>query len=116
MFFGLADRPEARAAFVAKRRRNLPSELARSLRGSGTGTQPSFWADLERLAVPTLAVAGGRDPKYADLAFAMAVAGPTVMPLVVPAGHAVHAEQPDLFASLVRSFFSDPVILPQLTA
>ena len=109
LFTSLKHHPALRAALVAKRRRNLPAEVARSLRGAGTGRQPSLWADIERLAVPTLAVAGGRDRKYADLAFAMAVAGPPVMPVVVPAGHIVHAERPDLFTALVRDFFREPV-------
>ncbi len=117
LFASLKHHPELRADLVAKRRRNIPSEVARSLRGAGTGRQPSFWADLDRLAVPTLAVAGGRDRKYADLAFAMAVAGPPVLPAVVPAGHIVHAERPDLFQALVRDFLRDPVpyVQPALT-
>lgn len=117
LFASLKYHPEVRAALVAKRRRNIPAEVARSLRGAGTGQQPSLWTDLERLAVPTLALAGGRDRKYADLAFAMAVAGPPVMPAVVPAGHIVHAERPDLFIALVRDFLRDPVsdVQPALT-
>ncbi len=109
LFASLKRHPDLRDALVAKRRRNLSDEVARSLRGSGTGQQPSFWPDLEGLAVPTLAVAGGRDRKYADLAFAMSVAGPPVMPLVVPAGHLVHAEQPDLFVALIRSFLAESI-------
>lgn len=109
LFASLKHHPELRAALVAKRQRNLPAEVARSLRGAGTGQQPSLWAELDRLAVPTLALAGGRDRKYADLAFAMAVAGPPAMPVVVPAGHMVHAERPDLFSALVRDFLRDPV-------
>jgi 2-succinyl-6-hydroxy-2,4-cyclohexadiene-1-carboxylate synthase len=113
LFASLKERPELRATMIAKRRRNRPEELARSLRGLGTGEQPSLWGDLAGLAVPTLAVAGGRDRKFVDLAFEMAVIGPPLMPLVVPAGHTVHAEQPDLFATLARDFFRDPVAAPQ---
>lgn len=109
LFASLKYHPEVRADLVAKRRRNIPAEVARSLRGAGTGQQPSLWNDLERLAVPALALAGGRDRKYADLAFAMAVAGPPVMPAIVPAGHIVHAEQPDLFVALVRDFLRETV-------
>lgn len=109
LFASLKHHSDLRAALVAKRRRNIPAEAARSLRGAGTGRQPSLWADLERLAAPTLAVAGGRDRKYTDLAFEMAVAGPPVMPVVVPAGHIVHAERPDLFTALIRDFLRDPV-------
>jgi 2-succinyl-6-hydroxy-2,4-cyclohexadiene-1-carboxylate synthase len=113
LFASLKHHPALRAELVAKRRRNIPAEVARSLRGAGTGQQPSLWADLGHLAVPTLALAGGRDRKYADLAFAMAVAGPPVMPAVVPAGHIVHAEQPDLFQALVRDFLRDATPEPQ---
>ncbi|MEM1044194.1 MAG: 2-succinyl-6-hydroxy-2,4-cyclohexadiene-1-carboxylate synthase [Bacteroidota bacterium] len=107
IFRSLGD--DARAAFVAARLGNDPAELARSLRGSGTGQQPSLWEALGDLTVPTLAVAGAADPKFADLAFAMSVAGPTVIPMLVSAGHTVHAEQPRLFAALVRDFLRDPV-------
>ena len=67
------------------------------------------WEALGDLTVTTLAVAGAAAPKFADLAFAMSVAGPTVIPMLVSAGHTVHAEQPRLFAALVRDFLRDPV-------
>ncbi len=107
IFASLGD--DERAAFIEQRRRNDPTELAQSLRGSGTGQQPSLWSDLDHLTVPTLAVAGTADPKFADLAFAMSVAGPTIIPMLVSAGHTVHTEQPRLFAALVRDFLRDPV-------
>ena len=113
LFASLADHPDVRAAMMDRRRRNRPDEVARSLRGFGIGQQPSLWDDLAHLASPTLAVAGSRDRKFADLAFAMAVAGPPVMPLVVKTGHTIHAEQPALFAALVRDFFRSPVSHPQ---
>ncbi len=97
-----------RAAFIERRRGNDPAELARALRGLGTGQQPSLWAELGGLAVPALAVAGAADPKFADLAFAMSVAGPTVIPMVVSAGHTVHAERPRLFTALVEEFLRSP--------
>jgi 2-succinyl-6-hydroxy-2,4-cyclohexadiene-1-carboxylate synthase len=113
LFASLDGHPGLREAFVAKRLRNRPEGLVRSLRGLGTGAQSSLWDDLAELSVPTLAVAGGRDRKFVDLAFEMAAAAPPLVPLVVPAGHTVHAEQPDLFAALVRNFFRDPVAEPQ---
>ncbi len=117
LFASLKDHPELRAQMMTKRRRNRPDEIARSLRGFGTGRQPSLWDELAGLSVPTLAVAGGRDRKFTDLAFEMAVAGPPVMPLIVRTGHTVHAEQPALFADLVRDFFCNPIpiVQPALT-
>lgn len=103
---------EQRGAFVYRRLANDPAELARSLRGSGTGQQPSLWAEMERLTVPTLAIAGAADPKFSDLAFAMSAAGPTVVPMVVSAGHTIHAERPRLFAAVLRDFLRSPVRQP----
>jgi 2-succinyl-6-hydroxy-2,4-cyclohexadiene-1-carboxylate synthase len=57
---------------IDARRRNDPGELALSLRGMGTGGQPSLWGELEHLAIRTLAVAGGLDGKYAGILSRMA--------------------------------------------
>ncbi len=105
---------DGRAAFTERRRRGCPAELARSLRGSGTGRQPPLWAELSRLAVPTLAVAGAADAKFAELAFALSVAGPPVVPMVASGGHAVHAERPRLFAAILREFLHNPVSASQV--
>lgn len=114
VFASLAARPKLRGAMEAARRENRPDEIARALRGLGTGRQPALWDDLERLAMPTYALAGDLDPKYAQLADEMAAFGPPVMPLVIAgAGHTVHAEQPRLFARVLRAFFADALLMPQ---
>jgi 2-succinyl-6-hydroxy-2,4-cyclohexadiene-1-carboxylate synthase len=90
---------------VEARRRNDPGELARSLRGMGTGSQPSLWGELEGLAIPALAVAGGLDEKYARISSRMASINPSIESAVVPvAGHTVHAETPAEFTSLLGRF------------
>ena len=90
---------------IEARRRNDPAELARSLRRMGTGSQPSLWGELERLAVPALSVAGVLDLKYARLSSRMAVLSPWIESVVVPkAGHTVHAEAPALYISLLERF------------
>ena len=90
---------------IEARRRNDPVELARSLRGMGTGSQPSLWGELERLAVPVLAVAGSLDEKYATISFRMASISSRIEPLVIPgAGHNVRAEAPAEYAALLRRF------------
>jgi 2-succinyl-6-hydroxy-2,4-cyclohexadiene-1-carboxylate synthase len=86
-------------------RRNDPAELARSLRGMGTGSQPSLWGELEGLAVPALAVAGGLDEKYAGISSRMASINPRIESAIVPgAGHSVHAETPAGYTSLLGRF------------
>ena len=90
---------------IEARRRNDPSELARSLRGMGTGSQPSLWEELEGLAVPTLAVAGELDGKYAGISSRMASISPKVEPVVIPGvGHNAHDEAPAQYAALLGRF------------
>src|SRR5215211_9173304 len=93
---------------VEARRRNDPAELARSLRGMGTGRQPSLWGELEGLAVPALAVAGGLDEKYAGSSSRMASINPRIDSAIVPgAGHSVHDEAPAEYVALLASFWID---------
>jgi 2-succinyl-6-hydroxy-2,4-cyclohexadiene-1-carboxylate synthase len=90
---------------IGARRRNDPGELARSLRGMGTGSQPSLWEELESLAVPALAIAGELDEKYAALSSRMAGINPRIESVIVSgAGHTVHAETPARYASLLGRF------------
>ena len=96
---------EARAALRDQRLQNTTVGLANSLRGLGTGSQPPLWDRQPALACPTLLVAGGDDAKFRDLARRMAEAIPdNELLLVHGAGHAVHLEQPAVFARLVRDF------------
>jgi 2-succinyl-6-hydroxy-2,4-cyclohexadiene-1-carboxylate synthase len=90
---------------IEARGRNEPTELARSLRGMGTGSQPSLWEDLEGLAVPALAVAGELDGKYAGISSRMASISVKVEPVVVPVvGHNVHDEAPAQYVTLLGRF------------
>jgi 2-succinyl-6-hydroxy-2,4-cyclohexadiene-1-carboxylate synthase len=90
---------------IEARRRNDPSELARSLRGMGMGIQPSLWEELEGLAVPALAVAGELDGKYAGISSRMASINVKVEPAVIPGvGHNVHDEAPTQYAALLGRF------------
>jgi 2-succinyl-6-hydroxy-2,4-cyclohexadiene-1-carboxylate synthase len=90
---------------IEARRRNDPVELARSLRGMGTGSQPSLWRELRGLAVPARIVAGGLDEKYATISSRMASISPRIEPVVIPGvGHNVRAEAPTEYAALLRRF------------
>jgi 2-succinyl-6-hydroxy-2,4-cyclohexadiene-1-carboxylate synthase len=87
------------------RRSNDPGEMARSLRGMGTGSQPSLWGELEGLAVPALAVAGQLDEKYVRVSSRLSSIHPQIESVVVPeAGHTVHAETPASYISLLARF------------
>ena len=96
---------ERRDALRAQRLHNRAAGLANSLRGIGTGAQPSLWDDLPRLSIPTLLIAGALDTKYAAIARQMAERLPHAQLTVVPnAGHAPHVEQPTMFDELVTDF------------
>jgi 2-succinyl-6-hydroxy-2,4-cyclohexadiene-1-carboxylate synthase len=90
---------------IETRRWNGPDELARSLRGMGTGNQPSLWEDLVGLRVPTLAVAGELDEKYVGIAHRMAACNRRLRSAVVPgAGHNIRLEAPEAYLALLQDF------------
>ena len=90
---------------VQERRRNDPAELARSLRGMGTGNQPSLWGELAGLQVPTLSVAGELDEKFVGISRRMSALGTRVEAVVVPGvGHNVRAEGPETYAVLLKAW------------
>lgn len=92
---------------IAKRRDNDSGELVRSLRGMGTGSQPSLWKELENLSVPTLAVAGRFDGKFVHIAQEMAERNPRISVEVIPyAGHNVLLEAPEAYLLSVRRSIS----------
>lgn len=92
---------------IARRLRNDPHELARSLRGMGTGQQPSLWERLGDLRVSTLALTGALDPKYAGIVRRMGRLNPHVQAVVVSgAGHNVHAEAPALYLNHLNDFLN----------
>ena len=96
---------ECREALHRQRLQNNATGLAQSLRGVGTGVQPSLNTQLPTLHIPVLLIAGELDTKFTTIAKSMAQALPQSQLHIVPAaGHAVHLEQPQLFTSLVRDF------------
>jgi 2-succinyl-6-hydroxy-2,4-cyclohexadiene-1-carboxylate synthase len=101
----LAD--DVRARLRAQRLANRALGLANSLRGMGAGAQASLWPRLGALTMPTLLIAGADDPKYRDMAGAMAGRMPAAgVRIVRGAGHAVHLEQPAIFGDRVKEFLS----------
>ena len=80
--------------------------FARSLLHMGTGSQPSAWNSLG-LIPPSLLLVGEMDAKFKEIAARMAAKMRTAAVTVVPdAGHNVHFEQPEKYASLVRAFLT----------
>jgi 2-succinyl-6-hydroxy-2,4-cyclohexadiene-1-carboxylate synthase len=96
----------------ALRQRRLAGDaegLARCLRRLGLGAQPSYWAALPRLRVPTLLLSGARDAKFTTLARRMAAELPLVWGHVFPGvGHAPHLEAQEGWGREVAGFLSAP--------
>jgi len=93
---------------IRKERLNQRIEgLAGSLRGIGTGSQPSMWEALESLSFPMTCVVGALDEKYVHLAKDMRAKNKNIEIIEVPAtGHAIHVEKPRVFATIIEKQFS----------
>jgi 2-succinyl-6-hydroxy-2,4-cyclohexadiene-1-carboxylate synthase len=78
--------------------------LSGSLRGMGTGHQPSLWGDLGHFNAPVYLIVGEWDEKFVSIAHRMEEKFPNCRLWVVPkAGHAVHVEQFDFFVRIVKN-------------
>jgi 2-succinyl-6-hydroxy-2,4-cyclohexadiene-1-carboxylate synthase len=105
LFASLSRYEELVERIFEARSRNDPTELARSLRRMGAGSQPSLWGELAGLRAPALAVAGELDEKYAGISRRMAALNPWVRTAFVPgAGHNVHLEAPEAYLALLQDF------------
>lgn len=79
-----------------------PLGLANSLRGLGTGKQPSWWEDLSNLQVPTYIIVGGLDEKFKQIGKSMVEMLPQARLVTVPdAGHAIHVEKQGKFGTMI---------------
>ena len=90
-----------------QRLKNSAIGLANSLRGMGTGNQPSLWPALKSLQIPTLLLVGALDFKFVQINEQMAqqISGSTLE--IIPAvGHNIHLEVPSKFAETVTGFLN----------
>ena len=97
-----------RLAIRRGRLANDPRGLANSLRGMGTGAQPSLHDQLDAIEAPSLLLAGARDAKFAAIAREMAAAMRNARAHLVPdAGHAAHIEKPAYCARTITAFLEE---------
>lgn len=96
---------DIRERIRAERLNQTAEGLAASLRGMGTGVQPSWWEKLRSLTHPVLLLTGEEDKKFCHIARRMKSRLPGArLQMVDGAGHAVHVEQPRRFGTIVTDF------------
>jgi 2-succinyl-6-hydroxy-2,4-cyclohexadiene-1-carboxylate synthase len=96
---------EKRAALRAQRLENSAVGLANSLRGMGTGVQPSLWDKLPKIDLPTLLIAGALDEKFVGINQQMAEQMPQAqLEVIENVGHTVHLEKPETYVETVLAF------------
>ncbi|MBT2640382.1 MULTISPECIES: 2-succinyl-6-hydroxy-2,4-cyclohexadiene-1-carboxylate synthase [unclassified Bacillus (in: firmicutes)] len=99
---------EVREQIRSQRLRNDPVGLANSLRGMGTGAQPSWWDHLENFDFETLLITGELDEKFCKIAAEMASILPNPTHLTINScGHAIHVEEREKFGTIVSEFLSN---------
>lgn len=97
--------PEVRERLHDRRLRNNSVGLANSLRGMGTGAQPSLWERLPELQMRTLLLCGALDAKFRAINEEMRTLIPnSTLVTVSEAGHTTHIEQPQRFRAEVLRF------------
>ncbi|MFT8362529.1 MAG: 2-succinyl-6-hydroxy-2,4-cyclohexadiene-1-carboxylate synthase [Sporolactobacillus sp.] len=109
LFASQATLPETVKQVIRNERlSNSAIGLAGSLRGMGTGAQPSLWPKLTGLHLPTLLITGGNDSKFCGIAREMSGQLPLNRTAVVDGcGHNVHLENREQFSQLVRVFLDE---------
>lgn len=81
--------------------------LAASLRGIGTGAQPSMWPHLSEIEARTLLITGELDRKFTGIASDMSRQLPHCDKVVIAnAGHTPHVEEPQSFISALADFLT----------
>jgi 2-succinyl-6-hydroxy-2,4-cyclohexadiene-1-carboxylate synthase len=102
--------PEIRAKLRQQRLQNNASGLANSLRGMGTGVQPSLWQNLPDFHLPTLVMTGELDKKFMGIAQEMMPLLPQANHVTAhDAGHTIHLEKPTQYTQTVVSFLKNAV-------
>lgn len=98
---------EVRKNIRDQRLKNSEVGLTNSLKGMGTGTQPSWWEELKELKMETLLITGSKDEKFCRIAKKMKENIEVCNWVTVEdCGHAIHVEKCEKFGTIVSGFLS----------
>jgi 2-succinyl-6-hydroxy-2,4-cyclohexadiene-1-carboxylate synthase len=105
--------PEKRAQLRALRLQNSAEGLINSLRGMGTGVQPSLWGQLHELKLPVCIIVGEEDRKFWRIGWEMFAMLPNAqLHMLTQAGHTSHLEQAESYTQVVLGFMASLVLTP----
>ncbi|MBS0017874.1 MAG: 2-succinyl-6-hydroxy-2,4-cyclohexadiene-1-carboxylate synthase [Arthrospira sp. SH-MAG29] len=92
---------------IGDRLKNNPTELAKILINSGTGTQPQLWDKLSQNQIPLLLLVGEFDHKFQQLNREITDLCTLATIKIVPGcGHNIHRENPRIWGDLILDFIS----------
>ncbi len=98
---------QVQQAIREQRLQNSALGLANSLRGMGTGVQPSWWENLNQFEVDTLLLTGSLDQKFCSIAEEMVTLMKKAQWVKVNgSGHAIHVEHSEKFGTIIDGFLS----------
>jgi 2-succinyl-6-hydroxy-2,4-cyclohexadiene-1-carboxylate synthase len=84
---------------------NTSNGLANSLVGMGTGSQPSWWGELNKLSCEVLLITGEKDKKFCWIAERMQAVMKNASRIAInDCGHAIHVEHKEKFGTIVSDF------------
>ena len=107
LFISFKQHPNYNQA-IAKRLKNDPHKLAKSLRYMGLGSQPSLWQELKTNQIPLLSIVGELDRKFIAIAEKIAsLSTNSKLEIVKNTDHNVHFEQPLMYAEILNSFWQN---------
>ena len=105
LFKSLQAYPALLAQIKANRKQNDARWMAKIISELSPGRQPPLWAELGRLSMPVLLLAGALDTKYVEMVKLMGEKIPgTTVEIVPGAGHNIHMETPEEFTGWVMKF------------
>jgi 2-succinyl-6-hydroxy-2,4-cyclohexadiene-1-carboxylate synthase len=107
LFKSLKCHPEFEELY-RRRRHEKNVNWAASLRGMGTGRQPSLWHKLGSINIPVFILVGEKDQKFRNIANQMETQNPNFSISVIPrCGHVIHVEDAEKFYSEVIKFLNN---------
>lgn len=95
---------------IARRKKNSPEKLARSLRYMGVGEQSSLWKELPNIKMPMYLIIGEKDKKFKQISSDVNKTNQDINIIEISsAGHNVHFEQEQKYIETIKNILNSEV-------